>query len=404
MACMFCKSKLHDYRSCPIQFARSNAIGGSQGGIGPAAVFRQSFFGKAPNVFVGRHGYPHVRAGILGAEHYTQNDEPLAWSAAGKGISDIIALRSVLVNSYFKTRITSFSERFAAVARDVSLSRRPVDVEINLTRAPAAKLSFEDDVAPHGPTVELRNAQLTENAPVDTRVDKAVSATDLGAADAVSGLARKGIDEHALTRIFSMGNFGIPTERRLVPTRWSITAVDDILGKSKVAEIKRCTVENCVAYTGGYLGNYYTILFFDDVWQYELFELFTPSANPQSAKVETDYEPYAGRKGYVDETAGGYYAARIGILEHLLGRRRQASVLAIRVITEEYTAPLGVWVCREAVRKTLATRPIAFPDRATMLAWARAHVLGQFRYDCSGIIERSKLVAQLFGQRKLTSF
>src|SRR2546426_7645270 len=33
------------------------------------------------------------------------------------------------------------------------------------------------------------------------------------------------------SRAFSVGAFGIETNRRFVPTRWSITAVDDTIGK-----------------------------------------------------------------------------------------------------------------------------------------------------------------------------
>jgi hypothetical protein len=34
-------------------------------------------------------------------------------------------------------------------------------------------------------------------------------------------------------------------------------------------------------------------------------------------------EGYEGRTGYVDETAGAYYASRLGVLEHLAERRKK---------------------------------------------------------------------------------
>jgi DNA repair protein NreA len=396
MACIFCKSKFHDYRSCPMSYkvAKRAEIKES---------FKQDYFGQAPNIFIGRHGYPHIRVGILGTEQYDKHDDPKAWTAEQTPIPKIVALRSSLVNSFFNTTIKSFNDRFADVAKEVSLAKRPVDVEIGLEKRPAFRLTFNTDVQPHGPNVALKQAKITENVPVDTRVDKAASANDLLAGDAITTLAKKGIDEHFLTKAFSMGNFGIPIERKLVPTRWSITAVDDILGKQKIDEIKRYAESDCIAYFGGHYGNYYLILFFDEKWSYELFEQYWPTGGTDMP-AETDHEPYEGRKDYVHETAGGYYAARIGILEKLLEHKRQSSVLAIRIITEEYSAPLGVWVVREAVRKALSSEPMRFADRNLMKSYAQSFLKRKFSFDLSTILGRSRLVKELWGQKKLGEF
>lgn len=396
MVCIFCKSKFHDYRSCPISYkvAKRAEIKDS---------FKQDYFGQAPNIFIGRHGYPHIRVGILGTEQYDKHDDPKAWTAEQTPIPKIVALRSSLVNSFFNTSIKSFNDRFADVAKEVSLAKRPVDVEIGLEKRPAFKLTFNTDVQPHGPNVALKQAKITENVPVDTRVDKATSANDLLAGEAITSLAKKGIDEHFLIKSFSMGNFGIPIERKLVPTRWSITAVDDILGKQKIDEIRRYAESDCVAYFGGHYGNYYLILFFDEKWSYELFEQYWPTGG-REYDAETDYEPYEGRKDYVHETAGGYYAARIGILENLIERKRQSSVLAIRLITEEYSAPLGVWVPREAVRRALVSEPMKFTDRELMLKYAREFLRRKFNFDIEQLLKRSKLMQNLKFQRKLGGF
>jgi DNA repair protein NreA len=396
MTCIFCKSKFHDYRSCPISYKvqHREAIKES---------FKQDYFGQAPNIFIGKHGYPHIRVGILGTENYNKHDDPKAWSAENTPIPNIVALRSSLVNSFFNTNIKSFNDRFSEVAKEVSLAKRPVDVEIGLQKRPSFRITFNTDVQPHGPTVALKQARITENVPVDTRVDKATSANDLLAGEAVTELAKKGVDELFLTKAFSMGNFGIPIERKLVPTRWSITAVDDILGKQKIEEIKRYTESDCLAYFGGHFGNYYLILFFDEKWSYELFEQYWPSGGTEFPP-ETDYEPYEGRKHYVEETAGGYYAARIGILEKLVERKRQSTVLAIRLITEEYTAPLGVWVVREAVRKALASEPVTFADRHLMISYAKEFLKRKFNFDFGPLLKRSLVMKSIFHQTKLGAY
>ena len=70
---------------------------------------KQDYFGTAPNVFVGRYGYPNINVGFLNALSYNENDEPLEWSRKGYGIPKIIDLRTQLVNSTFKSNIPSRS-------------------------------------------------------------------------------------------------------------------------------------------------------------------------------------------------------------------------------------------------------------------------------------------------------
>lgn len=392
MACIFCKSALHNYRNCPLRYLKQKPV-----------RLKQDYYGKAPNVFIGRHGYPRIRVGILGTEKYEGHDDPQGWSAKQTPIASIVSLRSELVNSVFASNVKGTTS-FTRTAKDASLAKRPVDVEVSLTRKPALRLSFSKDVLPYGPAVPLKRAEITENLPVDPKVEKAASATDLKAADAIAHLAKRGVDPYYLTKAFSMGNFGIPGERRLVPTRWSITAVDDIQSKEHLRSLRDCAISDCHAHFGGHYGNSYLLLFFDSVWHYELFEQYLPSARDAEPQSWADYEPYAGRKTYAKETAGGYYAARVALTEHLLRKKRQAGVLAIRIITDEYEVPLGVWVCREAVKKALASPAIGFADRHLMLEYARRLLAQKFSFDLDPVLKQSKLHDALFGQRRLSEY
>jgi hypothetical protein len=90
----------------------------------------------------------------------------------------------------------------------------------------------------------LKKAVLTSNPKINQHIEKAFSDTDLKAADALRILWKKGIDETALTRILSVGSLGVKVQRKLVPTRWSITATDDTLGKFLV-ELFRITLRTC---------------------------------------------------------------------------------------------------------------------------------------------------------------
>ena len=96
-------------------------------------------------------------------------------------------------------------------------------------------------------------------------------------------------------------------------------------------------------------------------WEFELVEVKAPGSvwNPSrtSYQIATDYEGHGGRDSYVEETAGAYHAARLGVLEHLDDRDRQAKAVVVRAVTDEYWAPVGVWQVREAVRGALTEPP-----------------------------------------------
>ena len=207
--------------------------------------------------------------------------------------------------------------------------------------------------------------------------------------------------------MLSVGSFGIGKNRKLVPTRWSITATDDTLGKHLISEIKDYQSSDIKAYFGGYLGNYFLILVFSDVWSYELFEMYAPDnfLNKSSdVKFTTDYEFYDGRTMYAENTAGGYYASKLPILEELRKQKRQGTILALRFITSEYTVPLGVFVVREAVRKAMSSNPLEFASKELMMLYATKFVLKKFGINLLEIVRKSKVLNQVKEQRKLTGY
>ncbi len=393
ISCIKCKGRGHCGRNfCPISSKIS-----SQKKINMKA--KQDFFGAAPNVFIGKYGYPNINVGLLSTEQYNNHDAPLHWSKNNYQIQNVIDLRTALVNSTFNTNIKSFNDKLLDISQEVSLSTKPVDIEVNLNKKPSFNLSFNQDTMPHGPTVKLKKARLTENPKIPAKVDKIVSDHDLKATDAISTL-RKGYDEHYLTKILSVGNLGVKNQRKLVPTRWSITAVDDIIGKQITNEIKKYPESNYLAYFGGYLGNYYLILFFPHCWSYELFETLVG----ETASFATDHEFYRGRKTYADNTAGGYYATRHAVLEKLSDAKRQAGVLALRFITNEYWAPLGVWVVREATRKSMQSKPIEFGSKELMMKYVRVFIKKKFNFDVDILLNQSNLLIYMKTQKKLGDF
>ena len=287
------------------------------------------------------------------------------------------------------------------------MASKPVDVEINLKDKPRFKFKTDAYAAPTGPNAILKKAIITENPKIDYRVDKVVSDIDLKANDALIYLYKHDFDENFLTKILSIGNLGIKYDRKLVPTRWSITATDDALAKHLLNGIRQYNEINYTSYFGSYLGNYFLILFFPEVWSYELFETYAPKAEwniSNEYQFMTDFEPYEGRKTYAENCGGGYYAARLPILEKLSTLKRQGSVLILRFITGEYAVPLGVWVVREAVRKALKNKPLEFGNKELMLKYAKSLIKKKFNYDINKLFNESKLLKNIKEQSKLTKF
>ena len=205
-SCAWCKGRYPEI--CGKEFCPILAKIQSQRKVNLKA--KQDFFGASPNVFVGRYGYPDINVGILSNEEVTEEyDNPLLWSAKNYSINQVIDFRTSLINSNFKTNIKTFNDKLLDISKEVSMASKPVDVEVHLNKKPEFKLSFTQEVTPHGPSVKVEKARITENPKVPVLVDKAVSDTDLKANEAVNSLFKKGFDEHYLTKLLSVGNLGI---------------------------------------------------------------------------------------------------------------------------------------------------------------------------------------------------
>ncbi len=399
-SCKYCGgSRLHHLRNCPKVYSMIKQKQFND-------KSKKDYFGESPNVFIGRYGYPKVNVGFLSNDNVPRDiDTPKLWSEKNYHIPKIVDLRSSLVNSKFKVDVKSFDDKFLEITQEISQAKKPVDVEVHLDKKPNYNINFNNDITPYGPSVNLEKADITENPSIPRQVDKVVTDTDLKAVGAIGYLYDKGYDEHFLTKLISVGNIGIKENRKLVPTRWSITAIDDTLGKKLISEIKDYNMYDYVAHFGGYLGNYYLILFFPDIWSYELFESYI--GEKEKARVEetaSDYEKYEGRKEYAKNTVGGYYAARLSILEYLKKKKKQASVLALRFIDSEYYMPLGVWVVRQAVRHCLKSKPIVFSDKELMMKYANMLLKKKYNLDAEFWLKQSKLFKEINTQKKLSFF
>ena len=366
-----------------------------------------------PSVFVGsKLKYPLVNVGILSPLEKDENawiyDDAKYWAENNFQINDVLRLRNNLLNSRFQSNVhdSGTSKKFVEIAQEIAIASKPVDIEIELKNKLNLDKNKDKVLTPNGMKGNLKQAKIIGNVKVHQKVDYVIN-DEIKSSEGLEILYKNSFSEYTLSKILSVGVLGLKKNKRLVPTRWSITATDDTLGKLLLKKIKDFPViENSELFYGEFLGNQYLIMLFPDVWSYELFELYFPGSswNPsKELKASTDYENFYGRKEYASATAGGYYASRLPIIEYLNSIKRQASVLVIRIETPSYWAGLGVWVVRESVRKSLANK-MKFSDENEIKESAKKISKIKYNFDNSEIMKKSILLNQKKNQKKLRNW
>ncbi len=386
--CLRCKGGkfLCGKETCPILLKKSVLKSILPFEVGSSLKDVELFGASPPGFFVGRFNYPKVSVGPLipfseftkqhfstKAEHHIL-DAPELWY--GKKLPEIIQYRSSLARSNFKVNVKvgeqqlkntpSLKERrLLERSQLLSMASQPTDTETRFGKL-SLRMMLDNHSLPMGPSGYTDEIRITENVKVHPKVDYCVYDTDLKAQNAVSEyLYMQGdVPLSTIQRVFSAGLLGEKKRRRLVPTRWTITAVDDIISKRLIEEIKKFPELNeYKIFEGAYLDNHFKILLFPGKFAFEMNEVWAPNSlwNPVEGEnaeeykpqIMTDYEFYRGRKSYASNITGAYYAARKSVCEYLYRIRRQARIIIFREVSSGYIVPLGVWVIRETVKKTL---------------------------------------------------
>lgn len=395
MLCSICRGKGLCGMLCPI-VARFNKV-----------KIKELFIGETPPaVFVGRFGYPNIFTGVLSSPEENVNilDDPETWYEKGFQINDVLDIRSRLIYSRVKTSVKT-RNKIIEIQQEIAQSKRPCDIEVELKRRPTLKLHFYLYSAPVSSPAPLKNIRLVDNPRIPRIVDKITSDYDLEAEDSVEILYKRGIKISTIQKIFSCGLLGVKPQRKLVPTRWAITGVDDIVSRKLIEKIKDYPpIDKPILFSNTYLGNHYEILLIPRQWSYELIEAKFPGSvwnfKGETIKLLSDYEDHFGRKYYVEETAGGYYATRLGVCEYLYRVRRQATAFVIRECLPSYFAPLGVWVVRECVRHAFDKPGIEFETVEEALKEIRKRL--KLRWE--DVERKSKLLKEMKVQKKVVEF
>jgi hypothetical protein len=359
-----------------------------------------------PSVFIGRIGYPNVYAGPLVppiSEDTSIYDLPEQWF--GKSIDEIVGFRSLLVRGKHRVNVTNIFKagKILDATRELALADNSVDMELNLTKKPHGTLFLDDDVQPFGPSAPIRDMRVG-NARYERHIEKAHYDTDLKSVNAVLELYDHGVMVTKIQKAFSVGAFGIEKNRRLVPTRWSITAVDDVISKSLREQVKTFPeINEYRVYESVYLDNVFEILMIPDKYSYESMEAWYPGTawNPagKTVAIFSDWEGNNGRTTYA-AIGGCYYSARLATCELLVKERRQATVIVLREARPGYIMPIGVWQVRENVRNAMQQKPFLFKT----LPEALQHIGTRFEIPLGRWIKQSELLKRALYQKKMSDF
>jgi len=326
---------------------------------GPAMATNEILGSSPPGVFVGRLGYPKVSIGPMVPPQFGDTsilDTPEEW--LGRPIDQIVDYRYSLVRGNSRASVEDAKEpgRFLSSLQELAMAARPVDAELKLTKPPRRILTLSEDTQPYGPSGPLDKFKI-DNPSVDKRVQTAYYDRDLDAAGAVGDLYRKGVLVTRIQKAFSLGMFGVGSRRRIVPTRWSITAVDSSISLELIERVKRLpTIDEYRVYGFRVYDNQYVAVLLPEPWRFEWIEAWFPNTTwnqfTKAPYMIGDYEEYFGRTKYA-RVGGCYYSTRLAVGEALERERKQAAAIVLRETYPGFTMPLGVWNVRESIRELM---------------------------------------------------
>lgn len=360
-----------------------------------------------PSVFVGRYGYPKVEVGPMVPPIHGDTrilDKPEMW--LGKSIEEIVEYRLSLVRGISTLHIHNTSGKYIESLQEVAMASNSVESEATFEKTPIPEsreqkdiMRLDTDSSPFGPVAPLKTFKTSSSPSVDRRVEDAFYDRDLPAAEGIVNLYQDGVEVSTIHRILSIGMLGLQKNRKLVPTRWSISATDDIISTSLIKKIQTFpTIDFFKIYKHSHLGNYYSVILIPgDIWSFEMQEAWFD--NKGNLGLGIDFENANGLDHY-PSIAGAYFAAKLGVAEHLFKTRHKAAALVLREIHPEYAMPIGVWQIREGIRKALEGEGNQFDNFQRALSFACVNL----SVSKSEWIRNSKIYKNKNEQTRITDF
>lgn len=322
-----------------------------------------------PSVFIGSWSYPKVYAGPMMSSQMGDTsimDAPEEWIVQNKTQDEIINYRMNLVRGKQLIKIDDLENPFIEKLQDISLASKSIDSEARFGKRPTGSMLTEDSM-PHGPSAVIEKFDI-DAVKWDRQLEKTFYDTDLKSTEAIVNLHNKDVPFTAMQKAFSVGAIGTKNKRKLVPTRWSITACDSTLADEFLKEVRKFELlDTYRVFEFGALNNYYIIILTPTEWQYEWYEAFIKIMKNEEL-IFSDYETNGGKKEY-SIVGGCYYTAKMAVLDYLMKIKKQSGLLILREAYDGYV-PLGVFNVRENIKEAMQNQYIEFETLEACLEYA----------------------------------
>jgi hypothetical protein len=338
-----------------------------------------------PSVFVGQYGYPKVNIGPMVPDIHGDTrilDSPEKW--LGKTLQQVLNFRLSLVRGLNSMKVDDIDNKFILSLHELIMSTKPAESEMIFHKRPifhqqnSLLISKNNDLntefTPFGPQGEIKSFKISSSTSTNKKIEYLYSDREIKATDAIIELYKNGIEVSQINKVLSLGMLGKKKKRHLVPTRWSISATDDIISSYLLKQIELYqSIDSFKVIKYNHFSNYYSIIFIpSEVWNFEMVEAWYDKNNQEKFFLESDCETASFGLDHYPRIAGAYFAAKLAVLEYLTSKKRKCSILILREIRPEYIIPLGVWQIREGIRDALRSKTgsNSFSDFKTALLYA----------------------------------
>jgi hypothetical protein len=351
-----------------------------------------------PSVFVGSWNYPKVFAGPMITPFPGDTrimDTPESWIPGSITQEEIIGYRLNLVRGKHSVDVADLDHRLVHTLQEISLSSSSIESEAVFGGIPRGVSFTGGEHTPYGPSAPLERVDIG-TVTWQKDLEKVYYDTDLKAREAVLDLHRRDVPFSSIQKAFSVGTMGTGKGRRLVPTRWSITACDTTIANCLLSEVKtNPVIDTYQVREFSSLNNRYAVILLPTPWQYEWTEAFLHILGNEEM-VFSDHEGMRGKTEY-SSVGGCYYSCKMAVLEALQRERKQAGVIVLREASQGYV-PLGVFNVRENVRSAMLQPPREYEDLRTALQSTQVG----FSLSLPRFIEESALLRKLLVERQTT--
>jgi hypothetical protein len=318
-----------------------------------------------PSVFVGRFNYPKVR--IYPSSPPERGDtsiyeNPREW--INMSLSEFLILRTSLVRGGREFRVEDPLSPCNTLQEIqlLSMSSKPVDIEMEFEGKVRNSIVLDENLPPFGPSGLMRRISIQEPR-LERIVEKAYYDNSMKSSEAILRFYEGGISVERISRMLSTGSIGI--KRKLVPTRWSITATDKAISDHLLREVKQFReIDKYEVRVRKFLDNLFISILTPSSYFFEWGEAWFPRTTwnyfGKEHVIEVDYEGFKGKREEYPSIGGCYYASRLAVLEHLRSRKRSSGIILWREIYPPFNIPVGVWFVRENIRKLMNEKAIEF--------------------------------------------